>query len=67
MESFALHKLYKLQRMRIAIQRSIAAPTIDEKERAARWAAAWGAVAGIPRQAKNGRPSRTGTSHRTAK
>jgi len=47
MESFGLDKLYKLQCMRIAIERAIAAPSIDEKERAARWAAAWGSAAGV--------------------
>jgi hypothetical protein len=42
-----LKKSYAMQRMSVAIERAIAAPTIKEKERAARWAAAWGLLCGV--------------------
>lgn len=40
-------KAYGKQRMLEAIERAIDAGTDAEKERAARWATAWGALAGI--------------------
>jgi hypothetical protein len=40
-------KSYAMQRMAVAIQRAIEDPTDKEKERAARWAAAWGLLCGI--------------------
>ena len=40
-------KAYGTQRMLAAIERAIAAETDAEKERAARWASAWGALSGI--------------------
>lgn len=36
-----------MKRMVAAIERAIKAQQSDEKDRAARWAAAWGAVSGI--------------------
>jgi hypothetical protein len=41
-------RLYAMRRMRLAIDRAIKASTARDKESAARWAAAWGTVAGIP-------------------
>lgn len=41
-------KMYALCRMRLAIDRAIYAKTAKEKEHAARWAAAWGSLGGIP-------------------
>jgi hypothetical protein len=40
-------KAYVTQRMLTAIERAIKANTHAQKEGAARWAAAWGALAGI--------------------
>lgn len=40
-------KAYGKQRMLAAIERAIDAGTDAEKERAARWATAWGALSGI--------------------
>jgi hypothetical protein len=40
-------KAYGTQRMLAAIERAIEADTDAEKERAARWATAWGALSGI--------------------
>lgn len=40
-------KSYALQRMVAAIGRAIRADSTSEKDRAARWAAAWGVVGGI--------------------
>lgn len=40
-------KAYGTQRMLAAIERAIEADTDTEKERAARWATAWGALGGI--------------------
>lgn len=40
-------KSYALQRMALSIDRAIAAPSRKAKERAARWAAAWGMLGGI--------------------
>jgi hypothetical protein len=40
-------KSYAMQRMSQAIQRAIASPTINQKMRAAKWAAAWGLMCGI--------------------
>ncbi len=40
-------KSYALTRMAQAISRAIDAPGDADKQRAARWAAAWGVVAGI--------------------
>lgn len=40
-------KAYGTQRMLAAIGRAIDADTDAEKERAARWATAWGALSGI--------------------
>lgn len=40
-------KAYSMARMAAAIERAIASSTPDEKDRAARWAAAWGALSGI--------------------
>lgn len=40
-------KTKAMQRMGKAIDRAIAAPSIREKEQAARWAAAWGLLCGI--------------------
>jgi hypothetical protein len=42
------HRIYALLRMRLAIDRAIRALTVTEKEKAARWAAAWGEAGGIP-------------------
>lgn len=42
------HKAYSLRRMRLAIDRAIHGKTAQEKEKAARWAAAWGLSGGIP-------------------
>jgi hypothetical protein len=42
-----LRKSYAMNRMASAIERAIQAPTAKEKERAARWAAAWGLLSGI--------------------
>lgn len=40
-------KSYAMQRMGAAIQRAIAVPTVQQKLRAAKWAAAWGLLCGI--------------------
>lgn len=40
-------KSYAMRRMTLAIERAIKRPTRKEKERAARWAAAWGLLCGI--------------------
>ncbi len=40
-------KAYGMQRMVAAIERAIAAEQPEVKDRAARWATAWGAVGGI--------------------
>jgi len=40
-------KAYGMRRMAAAIARAIDADQSDEKDRAARWAAAWGAIGGI--------------------
>lgn len=40
-------KSYAMKRMASAIDRAIHAPTSAEKERSARWAAAWGLLCGI--------------------
>jgi hypothetical protein len=40
-------KSYAMFRMTLAIERAIKRPTRKEKERAARWAAAWGLLCGI--------------------
>lgn len=40
-------KAYGMLRMAAAIERAIEAEQSDEKDRAARWAAAWGAIGGI--------------------
>ena len=40
-------KHYALRRMRIAIDRAVKAQTLTEKEKAARWAAAWAEIGGI--------------------
>ncbi|MES2900904.1 MAG: hypothetical protein V4723_14335 [Pseudomonadota bacterium] len=40
-------KLYAQQRMAAAIDRAITAGAVEAKERAARWAAAWGLLAGV--------------------
>ncbi len=42
-----LRKSYAMRRMAKAIERAIAARSGKEKERAARWAAAWGLLCGI--------------------
>ena len=42
-----LQKSYAMHRMAKAIERAIAGQTTMEKERAARWAAAWGLLCGI--------------------
>lgn len=42
-----VRKSYAMQRMARAIERAIQAHTSIEKERAARWAAAWGLLCGI--------------------
>lgn len=42
-----LRKSYAMHRMAVAIERAIEARTGKEKERAARWAAAWGLLCGI--------------------
>lgn len=44
-------KSYAMRRMSIAIERAIAAGSARDKERAARWAAAWGLVLGITARA----------------
>jgi hypothetical protein len=45
-----LRKSYAMQRMSLAIQRAIENTDSKEKERAARWAAAWGLLCGIRTQ-----------------
>lgn len=40
-------KSYAMERMARALERAIEAKTISEKERAARWAAAWGLLCDI--------------------
>jgi hypothetical protein len=40
-------KTYAMLRMVAAIGRAIQSPTAAEKDRAARWAAAWGVISGI--------------------
>jgi hypothetical protein len=40
-------KAYGMLRMAAAIERAIVAEQDDEKDRAARWATAWGAISGI--------------------
>lgn len=40
-------KAYAMMRMAQAIGRAIDAPSTAEKDRAARWAAAWGLIGGI--------------------
>lgn len=40
-------KSYAMGRMTLALERAIKRPTRKEKERAARWAAAWGLLCGI--------------------
>ena len=40
-------KAYAMMRMAGAIGRAIDAPTSAQKDRAARWAAAWGLIGGI--------------------
>ncbi len=40
-------RAYSRERMIAAIERAIAASTDAQKEKAARWAAAWGALSGI--------------------
>jgi len=40
-------KTYAMLRMVAAIGRAIQSPTSAEKDRAARWAAAWGVISGI--------------------
>jgi hypothetical protein len=42
-----LRKSYAMHRMAKAIERAIEGQTSGEKERAARWAAAWGLLCGI--------------------
>ena len=42
-----VRKSYAMTRMAAAIERAIEATTIKEKDRAARWAAAWGLLCGI--------------------
>lgn len=42
-----MRKSYAMQRMAESIERAIQAGTSAEKERAARWAAAWGLLCGI--------------------
>jgi hypothetical protein len=45
---FVIHtKPYAMRRMAIALERAIAARSPADQERASRWAAAWGFVAGI--------------------
>ena len=44
-------KIYAMQRMGSALERAIAATSIAEKDRGARWAAAWGMLDGIPNTA----------------
>jgi hypothetical protein len=46
-------KSYAMFRMKLAIERAIERPTPKEKERAARWAAAWGLLCGIKTAAVN--------------
>jgi hypothetical protein len=43
----SLRKSYAMERMAAAIDRAIGSRTGKEKERAARWAAAWGLLCGI--------------------
>jgi hypothetical protein len=46
-------KSYAMRRMTLAIERAIKRPTRNEKERAARWAAAWGLLCGIRTEGVN--------------
>ncbi len=52
-----LRKSYAMHRMALAIERAIVARTGKEKERAARWAAAWGLLCGINTRRVRLRPS----------
>jgi hypothetical protein len=45
--SIDARKAYSMERMIAAIQRAILADTEAQKEKAARWAAAWGLLSGI--------------------
>jgi hypothetical protein len=49
-------KAYAMSRMTLAIERAIKRPTRKEKERAARWAAAWGLLCGIRTEGVNLKP-----------
>ncbi|MES3024884.1 MAG: hypothetical protein V4857_25210 [Pseudomonadota bacterium] len=44
---FRSRKLYAMRRMFAALGRAIATTSAAEKERASRWSAAWGMLAGI--------------------
>jgi hypothetical protein len=46
-------KSYAMRRMTLAIERAITRPSRMEKERAARWAAAWGLLCGIRTEGVN--------------
>ena len=52
-----VRKSYAMQRMAESIERAIRATTSVEKERAARWAAAWGVLCGIMMSTVNVRRS----------
>jgi hypothetical protein len=52
LEKYA-RKSYAMRRMTLAIERAIKRPTSKEKERAARWAAAWGLLCGIQTEGVN--------------
>jgi hypothetical protein len=41
------HNSYAMRRLALALQRTIAAPSFEEKERAVLWAAAWGLRSGV--------------------
>ena len=45
--SIEARKAYSMERMIVAIQRAILSDTNAQKEKAARWAAAWGLLSGI--------------------
>lgn len=46
-------KSYAMRRMTLAIERAIKRPSSKDKERAARWAAAWGLLCGIRTEGVN--------------
>jgi hypothetical protein len=62
-----LRKSYAMHRMAKAIERAIEGKTSGEKERAARWAAAWGLLCGIKTSGVRLRDSELGYQLPTSK